>query len=783
MLKAKTHWELTEESEHEVVALVDALAISPMLATLLLKRGCRTVEEARDFLTIEKMPVYSPFELDGMSEAVARINKAVENHEKILVFGDYDADGISSVSVMIFGLRQLGADVDYYVPHRFTEGYGPNVSAFIKSKEQGVSLIITVDTGITAIEPMTAARDMGMDVIITDHHEPPPELPDAYCIINPKKPGCPYPFKGLAGVGVAFKVIQALLGEPPEDLLDLVAIGTISDLVPLVGENRLLVTKGLQIISKYPRQGLLALLKVADKQPQFVTEDDIGFSIGPRLNAAGRMDHARPAIELMLTDSADDAEKLAQMLDDYNNERKQLVEEIVEEALAKVSLMPDELRDMIVVAGEGWHEGVIGIVASRLVEVYYRPVIVFAVNANTGVAKGSARSIEGFDMYQALTTCKTMLTHFGGHPMAAGVTVHRDDIATLHQQLSAYGKTLLTSDVCTPRTIIDYVYALEELSLKVVEELQRLAPYGTGNPKPHFLFEQVTMDSIRQIGSHKDHLKCVLVKDEGTLDAIGFKIGHLYHHITSDAHLSIVGQLTINEWNGYRKPQVMIKDIQVPQWQLFDCRGNLKGLRDDIERIPKEKRQLICFRDDTLQTLQLQALSDEVVPNSLGGAAEAPYLILLDLPTTTDELIGLLEQRETLPERIYAVFYQNSDTFFTNFPTREHFRWFYAFLFKKKHVSYTQALQAIPKHKGWSRELVTFMFEVFFELDFATMDKDIVQISLNPNKKPLTESRLYIQRQELSKIEELFCYSPRRELKEWFDQFYHGAMLIGGAFG
>jgi len=782
MLKAKTRWEFIEESEHEVAALVDALAISPILATLLLKRGCRTVEEARDFLNIEKMPFYSPFELDGMSEAVARINKAVEDHEKILVFGDYDADGISSVSVMVLGLRQLGADVDYYVPHRFTEGYGPNIPAFTQSKEQGISLVITVDTGIAAVEPVAAAREMGMDVIITDHHEPPAELPDAYCIINPKKPGCSYPFKSLAGVGVAFKIIHALLGAPPEDLLDLVAIGTISDLVPLVDENRLLVMKGLKLISRYPRQGLLALLKVADKQPQSITEDDIGFGIGPRLNAAGRMDHARPAIELMLANSADDAEKLAQQLDDYNNERKQLVEEITEEAITKVALMPEELRDVIVVAGEDWHEGVIGIVASRLVEIYYRPVIVLAMNSQTGMAKGSARSIEGFDMYQALTTCKTMLTRFGGHPMAAGVTIRCDDVVALHKQLSAYGKIILTSDVCTPRTIIDHVYALEELSVKAIEELQQLAPYGTGNPKPQFLFEQMTIDSIRQIGSYQDHLKCVLVKDEMTLEAIGFKIGKLYHQMTPDAHLSIVGQLVINEWNGYRKPQLMIKDLQVPHWQLFDYRGNLKGLRGDIEQIPKEKRQLVCFRDGTLQTLQLQELSNEKGSDSL-KESEAPYLILLDLPPTIGELVSLLEQRETFPERIYAVFYQNSETFFANFPTREQFKWFYALLFKKKQFSYSKALQAIPKHKGWSQELVTFMFEVFFELDFATMDEDMVHISINPNKKSLTESRLYIQRQELSNIEELFCYSSRRELKEWFNQFYHEATLIGGAFG
>ncbi|GGE42897.1 single-stranded-DNA-specific exonuclease RecJ [Pullulanibacillus camelliae] len=781
MLKAKMRWELREESEQEIENISKSLAISPILAALLFNRGFRTAEEARDFLNIDKMPFHSPFQLDGMAEAVERIQRAVENQEKILVFGDYDADGVSSTSVMVLGLRQLGANVDYYVPHRFTEGYGPNSPAFEKAKEQGITLIITVDTGIAAIEPIAAARAMGLEVIVTDHHEPPAELPEASIIINPKKPGCPYPFKGLAGVGVAFKLIHALLGEVPEPLLDLVAVGTISDLVPLVDENRLFAIKGLQRIASYPRHGILALLKVADKQPQRITEDDIGFGIGPRINAAGRMDHARPAIELMLADSADEAEQLAEMLDDYNNERKQLVEEMAEEAMAKVALMPEELRDVIVVAGEDWHEGVIGIVASRLVEAYYRPAIVFAVDSDTGMAKGSARSIEGFDIYQALTTCKTLLPHFGGHPMAAGMSIHHDDIAALREQLNVYGKTLLTPEVLTPRTLIDHVYALEELSLEAIEDLQRLAPYGVGNPKPQFLFKNLTIASIKQIGSNKDHLKFVLTKDEETLDAIGFRIGDLYHQITPDARLSIVGELAINEWNGYRKPQLMIKDIQVPQWQLFDYRGNPQALAAHLASIPTAQRRLICFREETLQALQLQTLSNEVGVNA-AKKTEAPYLVLLDLPTTRDELAAVFEQRETFPERIYVVFYQNSEHFFTSFPTREQFKWLYAFLFKKKQLSYAQALQAIPKHKGWSQELVKFMFEVFFELDFATIEKDIVQISINPNKKSLTESHLYVQRQELSKIEELFCYSPKRELKKWFNQFNHDLTPAEEAF-
>ncbi|GGH85768.1 single-stranded-DNA-specific exonuclease [Pullulanibacillus pueri] len=776
MLQSKTRWEIEQQDEATVNVFVEALDVSPVLAKLLVNRGLTTLEAARDFLTIEDKDFHSPYALDGMEEAVHRIRAAIHTQEKILVFGDYDADGVTATSLMVTGLKKMGANVSFYVPHRFSEGYGPNVPAFEKARQEGVGLIITVDTGIAAHDAIEAARLMGLDVIITDHHEPPPELPKAEIIINPKKPGCPYPFKGLAGVGVAFKVIHALWEEVPETLLDLVAIGTIADLVPLIDENRLLAIKGLKRINERPRLGIEALLSVAGIEAGQVSEDNIGFGLGPRINAAGRMDHAKPAIDLMLSENAEEAARLAQSLDEANIERKRIVEEMTNEALQKVELIPDTQQTVIVVAGEDWHEGVVGIVASRIVEAYYRPTIVLSIDPETGMAKGSARSIDGFDIFKALSTCKDLLPHFGGHEMAAGMSLATDQIEALRTRLNIYGQSHLTSELLTPLTRIDQVYPVEEISVEGIEALQALAPFGVGNPKPRFVMEHLAIHSMKQIGSNKDHLKFTFEKDDVKLEGVGFRIGDYYQHIAPDAELSVVGELSINEWNGFRKPQILIEDLRVPQWQLFDWRGQ-KDIINKLKQLPAKKRQVVCFNEETPNKIGFPPeLQEDILFVSqqeihVSGDEERPYLVFLDLPESIESIQKLFNSRDTFPGRIYAIFVQTEEHFFTAFPTREQFKWLYAFLIKQKKFSYKQAIQAIVKHKTWGQELIEFMFKVFFELDFAKIEEDFVYLNESPNKRPLTESLAYSRRLELSKLEELLCYSSRRDLVQWFKQF------------
>lgn len=424
MLQSKTRWQLVEAEESQVRELAGKLEIHPLTARLLINRGVSDPEQARRFLQVDLSGIYSPFLMDGIQEAVDRIRAALDQREKILIYGDYDVDGVSSTTLLMKMFQGLEADVDYYIPNRFTEGYGLNENALRRAKEAGVQLMISVDTGISAVKEAKIARQLGLDLIITDHHEPPAVLPEGVAVINPKKPGCSYPCKLLAGVGVAFKLAHALLGRVPEEVLDLAALGTIADLVPLMDENRVIAALGLKEINRRRNIGLSALMDVAGIQGE-VTAGHVGFSLGPRINAGGRLDTAGTAVELLLTEDPKQARVLAEELDGMNRERQKLVEEIAGEACAAVESAPEKHRRFIVVAAPGWNVGVIGIVASRLVEKYYRPTIVLGIDEETGMAKGSARSIAGLDLYQALTTCTDLLSQFGGHEMAAGMSLPR----------------------------------------------------------------------------------------------------------------------------------------------------------------------------------------------------------------------------------------------------------------------------------------------------------------------------------------------------------------------
>ncbi|KIQ94938.1 Single-stranded-DNA-specific exonuclease recJ [Anoxybacillus thermarum] len=632
MLASKTRWNMKQVNAQQVQMIAQALHIAPLVATLLVSRGYDTVEAARSFFE-QRQSFHSPFLLNDMQKAVERIEKAITKGEHILVFGDYDADGVSSTVVMVSALREKGANVSFYIPNRFSEGYGPNEQAFRLAKEQGVSLIITVDTGISALHEANVAKQLGIDLIITDHHEPGPVLPESYATIHPKiSPN--YPFKHLAGVGVAFKLAHALIGRVPYEWLDVVAIGTIADLVPLQDENHLFARLGIEQFRQTNRLGLQALCKQCGVSHTAVTEDTIAFMIGPRINAAGRLDCADPAVQLLLTTDVHEADTLAEQIDMMNRERQQLVNDITEEAIQLVEQHYVDDR-VLVVAKEGWNVGVIGIVASRLVERFYRPTIVLSIDQEKGVAKGSARSIEGFDLFANLSNCRDILPHFGGHPMAAGMTLSLHDVDELRHRLNEAAKQQLTPEHFVPVTHVDVCCSISDVSLELIEQMNRLAPFGMGNPKPRVLLERVQLDTLRKIGTDQSHLKLLLVEDGKTLEAIGFGFGHIGDEIAPNARLSVVGELSINEWNNFRKPQLMIQDIAVNEWQLFDVR-HIRQPSKFMASLPKEKRLFVAFHRDTADELQLSAYANEIVyVQSEQEAAidvSGKYVVLLDLP-------------------------------------------------------------------------------------------------------------------------------------------------------
>jgi single-stranded-DNA-specific exonuclease len=771
MLRSKTRWKLAETDETNIDRLQSELGISRLAASLLVNRGISGEEEARRFLYKENLTYHDPFLMSGMKEAVERIQQAIASNERILIFGDYDADGVSSTTVLVYTLRELGATFDYYIPNRFTEGYGPNEAAFRQAKEDGYHLIVTVDTGISGVHEAEVAKEIGVDLIITDHHEPPPVLPDAYATINPKKPGCSYPFKGLAGVGVAFKLSQALLGRIPGHLLEIAAMGTIADLVPLQDENRLLASEGIRALQNSNKPGIKALLDVCGLKDQELNEEHLGFGIGPRLNAAGRLDSADPAVELLTTDDPLLAEQLASDIDALNKNRQELVNTMTKEAIEEVetNYLSDESNRVLIIAKEGWNAGVIGIVASRLVEKYYRPTIVMSIDREKGVAKGSARSIEAFDMFANLSECRDILPHFGGHPMAAGMTIDLDYLEQLRTRLNNLALEKLTEEDLTPLTKVDLHCHVEDVTLETIEEMNLLAPFGVSNPKPVVMLKDVHLSQIRRIGSQDNHLKVGLEENGTTLDGVGFHFGYAFEEIASRAAVSVIGQLSVNEWNGLRKPQIFVKDIAVNEWQLFDYRG-IRDLKKRLETLPLDKLVMVAFQNNTILKLGLEKWKDYVItdPSDKDVSFDQKYVMLLDLPDLEEDLVNLFRSGGT-PDRTYVVFEHEEDHFFSTLPSREDFKWYYAFLMKKGSFHLRDA-EKLAKHKGWSKETVPFMSEVFFELDFVTMDNGL--ISLNPQsvKTELTSSKTYRSKLEKAKLENDFCYSSYHALKSWFDQ-------------
>ncbi|WP_138415595.1 single-stranded-DNA-specific exonuclease RecJ [Aquibacillus sediminis] len=768
MLKSQANWKFTYTERIEQNEGLKRLSLSTQTERLLLQRGINTPEKAELFLKPQLEQLHAPSLLKDIDKACQRILQAIEQGESILVFGDYDADGVSSTTVMVEALREVGAICDYYIPNRFTEGYGPNEQAFTEAYKQGYQVIITVDTGIAAVHEAEVAKQLGIDLIITDHHEVQETLPNAYAIVHPK---CSenYPFKELAGVGVAFKLAQHLLGYFPSQLLDLVVIGTIADLVPLLDENRVLASHGLQAISNSKRPGIKALRKLCNIEGS-VTEEHIGFQIGPRINAVGRLQDASAAVELLLTEDPEEATELAQMIQQLNQERQKIVADIAKEAEAMVEEDDTGSNDhVIVVAKEGWNQGVLGIVASKLVRTYDRPAIVLTIQPEKQQAKGSARSIPAFDLFSNCMEFRDTFIHFGGHAQAAGMTLTEENIDLLRMKLNQAAASQLTEEDYKQELTIDATVEVNELDLTMIQEIQQLAPFGMGNPKPLFHVQAVPSE-VRQIGSQKNHLKLNFHQDGSSLDCIGFGMGGLYDYLSPQSTFDAVGELGINEWNGKKKIQLMLKDLAVNDWQLFDHRGS----RHWHKSFPVEQVE------NTL-AIHFQALNDNtVLPNGIPlleytrdnrtmiEDSETKTLVILDLPTSLDHLIDVLQAHK--PEKIYACYRLAEGQFFNSIPTREDFKWFYAMVLKRKKFDLSSEIQQLAKHKGWKPGKIKFMAQVFYELGFVTMDNTCIYPSSNPAKKDLQEAPIYQTKLKQMEIEAILYYSTYQELKAWYTE-------------
>lgn len=594
-------WRLPDPSPEDINCtreLAQAISVPESIASILVRRGIRTFNEARDFFRPSLEALHAPELMDGMQDATARVIQAVRSGERIAVYGDYDVDGTTSTAMMTLFLRSLGANVAYHIPDRFTEGYGLTTSGLDRliATEPSPSLLITIDCGVTAVDAVQYARDRGLEVIICDHHEPGPALPNANAILNPLKPGCPYPNKQLCGCGVAFKLVQSIaanLGRLQDayEYLDFVALASSADIVSLLGENRILVYYGLQHINTRPRAGIKALIEGAGMKTGKLGTTQIVFGLAPRINAAGRLGDGGRSVDLMMAQTEAESQQVASVLEEENVNRRRIDEEAFLEACGLVDGMLDRQRDRIIVLHNGtWHAGVIGIVASRLVERYHLPVVL--MTTIDGVAKGSARSIAGFDIHSALKSCEHLLVTFGGHKYAAGVSVQIERVTEFRLAINDYATGVITAEMLEPEIAIDAEIDMNELTPRYFAIVRQLAPFGPDNHRPMFLTRGVqAVGYPRTVGrnsaqhlkfnvrsSHKPAIDSQTARDMasnnipfttggGAIDAIGFGMGGRIGELSTEDrklrdNLDLVYALDENEFAGRVTPQLVVRDFR-----------------------------------------------------------------------------------------------------------------------------------------------------------------------------------------------------------------------------
>jgi single-stranded-DNA-specific exonuclease len=565
MIPVSCRWERREIDETAAKQLAQELDIPLLFARLLAGRGICTAREAVTFLDSPVSEMYDPFLMKGMTAAVTRILRALEDHEKITIYGDYDVDGMTAVSILLLFFESLGANAAYYIPDRMKEGYGMNDEAVRKIAADGTGLIITVDTGISSSGPCALAASLGLDVIVTDHHECPEILPDAVAVIDIKQPGETYPFQALAGCGTAFKLVQALAGrlgceQEVMRYTELAAVGTVADIVPLLDENRLIVAEGFRRLKNPENIGVKKLLEVSGwNAGKGITGDMIGFGVGPRLNACGRLGSASEGVRLLTTDDEEEAGFLAADMNAKNAQRKEIEQYILFQVQEQIESSPALRSDLVIVAeGENWHHGVIGIVSSRIKDRYYRPNILLSVE--NGLAVGSARSIDGFNLYDALTACKDLLIKYGGHEAAAGMTLKAEDVPALRERINVWAAEHMTPEMLTPSLMPELSLTPSDITLDLIRSISRMEPFGKDMPQPLVEVSGI-LGEIRRIGKDGGTLRATLRDEKGALTGVGFRKADYADYYIPGTPAAAVGSLAINVFRDEESPQIMIEDI------------------------------------------------------------------------------------------------------------------------------------------------------------------------------------------------------------------------------
>lgn len=751
MIKSKYNWLYEPPTEYINETLIKKYQLTPIIKKLLESKSITDDESIKAILD-ETIINHDPWLLSDMEKAVTRINEAIDKNERILVYGDYDADGVTSTTILVNTLQTLGAEVGWYIPNRFSEGYGPNELAFRNAYDEGVSLIITVDNGIQGHKEIEMVQNLGVDVIVTDHHEIGRTLPEAYAIVHPMHPEYEYPFHFLCGAGVAYKLSQVLLDNPPNYFLSLAAIGTIADLVSMTDENRSIVKQGLSFLNQSCPIQIKALLNQAGYN-NTINEETVGFIIGPRLNAVGRLEDASLAAELLMTEDKEEAEFLAEQVEHFNVERKEIVAQITDEALAIAEEKVDNGNQFLLLAKENWHEGVLGIVASKIVETYALPTLILNIDLEQNHAKGSARSIEQVSMFEILSAHQDLISKFGGHHMAAGMTMEIDYIEALEQGLNDWMFKLSEHTSLEPTKHVSVKLEENDISINNIRDIQRLSPFGTDFEKPLLEIDDNEVVDVRAIGKDKNHLK--LVTGQLQLQSLFWKNGQLATQIEPGQPINLLGNLQINEWNGNQSPQFIIQDIATNKEQILDYRSKHKQLNID----PNDTRVAFLIHP------KKEKLNHNYYYYGDKIDQEHEVVILRDLPNDLDSLKDSLKNLNY--SQLYLVLQHQQSIYFDGMPSSNQFKSCFKALMTKKETNLEQEGMLLCQHLNVKPNILKFMLKVFYELGFVTEENGIIKIVDNANKQNIETSRVYQLRQSRMEVEKLLLYDDFTQLKTW----------------
>lgn len=735
----KYNWIYPNYDENFIKEL-ESYSISKNIAKILNARNITDMNSVKKYFSDEYEEGYDPFLMHDMQKAVDRINEAIENEEKILIYGDYDADGITSTVLLVETLISMGANVSSYIPNRFEEGYGPNKEAFTKIIDSGITLIITVDNGIAGVEEVDLANELGCDVIVTDHHKIQDTIPNAYAIIHPEHPEGNYPFKKLAGVGVAFKLAHALLEIFPDFLLDLVAIGTIADMVSITDENRIFVKQGLELINDDPRIGLKMLLELSGIDTK-IDEQTVGFYIAPKLNSIGRMDSAKLGLTFLMAEEPVTARALAEQIEQFNIQRKQVTEDIVKDVISKIENSEKKQKNVIMVSGE-YHEGVLGIVASSIVEKYQKPV--FIMNEKEGVLKGSARSIFDFNIYIAMNKISDLFLAFGGHTLAAGFSFEKSNFEKIQEFLDKEFEEFKQNNDLKANKNIDIVTSLEDISYQFLNSLDALKPYGMDFEKPTVLIENAMVLNKTYFGSEKQYLRLTIADEVGNLDCITFKDSVTFDKVEKNDIIDLLCNIDKNNFNGRTKLQAHIIDIHIKEF-LFE---DLRFINYDIANIDINCLKLSKHRDDKDNNFYQYKDLDSLIDKKF------EYIYLLDIPTSKEYLYKIINLK---PKKVFLICEEKqilSDVYFID--KNRLIKLFNLILStNNKQINVAQQLDKLLAVLKTNADSLKIMIQIFKELELINFVNNT--IILNPDYKTvdLKKSSSFIRMENIFEVENL----------------------------